>query len=616
MIAGWIEFERAPTRLDPGLVAAQADRGPRRIAATGVEAVAAGDEVDLHADGSMIAVACGRPRFVEPRVAALAAQRGPAFACAELVRAKGADAPAGIRGHYALAAIDLGARRVTLATDRFAVFPVFYGAGSGRFAFADRAAELRLGREPELDPQAIYDYLHFHVVPAPRTVFRDVFRLEGADVIVADAAGERRRRYWTPRFAADGAADVAALKGELRTRVRQAVAREADGERVGCFLSGGTDSSTVAGMLGEVTRRPARTFAIGFDAEGYDEMKYARIAARHFATEHHEHYLTPEELVRSIPEVAAHFDQPFGNSSALPAYYCARMARAAGVGKLLAGDGGDELFGGNTRYAKQKLFAAYAAVPGALRRGVVEPLLLRLPGTGRLPLIRKLASYVRQARTPMPERMEAYNLLARLGVAEVLEPGFLALVDPGAPAEAQRETYAAGAGESLVDRMLEYDWKYTLADNDLPKVCGAAALAGVRVGFPFLADEVVDFSLALPASLKVKGLRLRHFFKEALRGFLPDATIAKRKHGFGLPFGVWLARHAGLRELAGESLARLATRGIVRSDFLDALLERKLAEHPAFYGEMVWILMMLEQWLAARTGAASSASVPPAVTAA
>jgi len=616
MIAGWIDFDRAPGRLDLTVVSPETDRGPRRIATPGVEAVAEGEAVDVHADGSMLAIAWGRPRFVEPRVAALAAQRGPALACAELVRAKGAEAPAGIRGHYALAAIDLGERQVTLATDRFSVFPVFYGYSHGRFAFASRADDVRLGREPELDPQAIYDYLYFHVVPAPRTVFRDVFRLEGGHAIVADAAGERRRRYWTPRFAPDGAADIAALKGEFRTLVRQAVAREADGERLGCFLSGGTDSSTVAGMLGEVTRRPARTFAIGFDAEGYDEMEYARIAARHFAAEHHERYLTPEDLVRSIPDVAAHFDQPFGNSSALPAYYCARMAREAGVEKLLAGDGGDELFGGNTRYARQKIFGAYEAVPGGLRHAVVEPLLFGIPGTERLPLVRKLASYVRQARTPMPERMEAYNLLARLGVAEVLEPGFLASVDPAAPAEAQRETYAACSGRSLVDRMLEYDWKYTLADNDLPKVCGAAALAGVRVGFPFLADEIVDFSLGLPASLKVKGLRLRHFFKEALRGFLPDATIAKRKHGFGLPFGVWLASHAGLRELAGDSLACLAGRGIVRSAFLDALLGRKLAEHPAFYGEMVWILMMLEQWLAARSPSRASQGVPPIVTAA
>jgi asparagine synthase (glutamine-hydrolysing) len=231
----------------------------------------------------------------------------------------------------------------------------------------------------------------------------------------------------------------------------------------------------------------------------------------------------------------------------------------------------------------------------------------------RLPLLRKVASYVRQARLPMPDRMETYNLLARLGVAEALEPEFLTSVDTGVPARAQRETYAACSGTSLVDRMLEYDWKYTLADNDLPKVYGTAALAGVGVGFPFLADEIVDFSLGLPASFKVRGLKLRHFFKEALRGFLPDAILAKRKHGFGLPFGVWLTRHDELRNLARSSLAQLAQRGIVRPAFITELIDKRLAEQPAFYGEMVWILMMLEQWFS-RHFRPTRAGMPPAVT--
>lgn len=116
-------------------------------------------------------------------------------------------------------------------------------------------------------------------------------------------------------------------------------------------------------MIGEVSGQQTATYSIGFEAEGYDEMEYARIAARHFKTEHHEYYVTPDDLVRSISAVAQYYDQPFGNSSALPAYYCAKMAREDGVGKILAGDGGDELFGGNTRYAKQKIFGYYDSLP-------------------------------------------------------------------------------------------------------------------------------------------------------------------------------------------------------------------------------------------------------------
>ncbi len=351
------------------------------------------------------------------------------------------------------------------------------------------------------------------------------------------------------------------LRDEFRSLLRDATARQIEGaNNVGCFLSGGTDSSTVAGMLTEVTGKPAQTFSIGFDAEGYDEMEYARIAARHFETDHHEYYVTPEDLVTGIPAVAASYDQPFGNSSVVPAYYCARLARDAGVDRILGGDGGDELFGGNARYAKQRVFGIYEQVPGIVRRGLLEPLLLGSGAIGRLPLLRKAASYVEQARVPMPDRLQMYNLLARLGLAEVLTPEFLSAVDSEAPLHQQREVYAACEASALINRMLFFDWRYTLADNDLPKVIGATALAGIAVGFPFLDDALVDFSLKLDPKLKLKGLQLRWFFKEALRGFLPDEILAKKKHGFGLPFGVWVNKHAGLKALALDSVHDWATR--------------------------------------------------------
>ena len=145
--------------------------------------------------------------------------------------------------------------------------------------------------------------------------------------------------------------------------------------------------------------------------------------------------------------------------------------------------------------------------------------------------------------------------------------------------------------------MLAYDWRYTLAEADLPKVCGTTALAGVAAGFPLLDDRLVDFSLRLPTEYKFKGLKLRWFFKEALRGFLPDEILTKKKQGFGLPFGVWANRDEKLREFASESLRSLGRRGIIQPAFIDALLKQHLPAHPGYYGEMVWILLMLEQWL-------------------
>jgi asparagine synthase (glutamine-hydrolysing) len=234
-----------------------------------------------------------------------------------------------------------------------------------------------------------------------------------------------------------------------------------------------------------------------------------------------------------------------------------------------------------------------------VRQYVAEPLLLGVPGIRRVPILRKAVSYVDQARLPMPDRLETYNLLMRLGAANVLTREFLAQVDQGEPAVQQRRVYDECAAKALINRMLAFDWKYTLADNDLVKVCGATRLAGVAVAFPLLADELVDFSLRLAPSLKLRGLRLRYFFKEALRGFLPNEIIRKKKHGFGLPFGPWILADEELGAFTTDALRSIADRKIVRKDFVDDLLSRRLREHPGFYGEMVWMLIVLEHWLRA-----------------
>ncbi|MBV8380702.1 MAG: asparagine synthase [Paucibacter sp.] len=534
----------------------------------------------------------GSPRFATSEARALASA-GNMEEAWRLTLTDGIHAGlAQVGGDFALA-LELADGRWLLASDRFGIRSLCYRLRDGALEFAARADAL--ADKTPFDLQALYDYLYFHVIPAPRTVFDDVHRLPPAHCALVEAGRSTVAAYWTPSFAPDRAASLSDLKAEFTELLEQAVRRQLDANPA-CFLSGGTDSSTVAGMMARVSGGPVQTYSIGFDAAGYDEIEYARIAARRFGTQHHEHYVTPDDLVRWIPHVAQSYDQPFGNSSALPTFLCASMAREHGVTKLLAGDGGDELFGGNTRYAKQKVFSVYDHVPAPLRRGLLEPL-AGIGAVQRVPLVRKVASYVNQAKVGMPDRMMSYNLLDRLGHAEVFAEGFLAAVDVQEPLRHQRDQWQRVQSGTIVDRMLAYDWRYTLADCDLPKVVGTTALAGVDVGFPLLDDDLLAFSMRLPASYKVRDLKLRWFFKEALRGFLPDEIITKKKHGFGLPFGVWAHRHAGLNALASDSLHSLAGRGIVREAFVRDLLERRLAEHPGFYGEMVWLLLMLEQWL-------------------
>ena len=275
------------------------------------------------------------------------------------------------------------------------------------------------------------------------------------------------------------------------------------------------------------------------------------------------------------------------------------MAGADGCTKMLAGDGGDELFGGNSRYATQRLFEFYQSVPESLRRRI-EPLCGDDSILRRIPGLRQASGYVRHSRVPMPDRLQTFNLVMQLDPANVLGADFLAQIDVGEPSRHMRATWSECRARSLINRMLAYDWRYTLADSDLPKVRGATEMAGLAVGYPLLSDRLTDFSMTLPANWKLRRFKLRWFFKEALRGYLPDKIITKSKKGFGLPFGVWATRDPALRQLAKESLHGLATRGIVRADFIQSLITERLPAHPGYYGEMVWILMMLEQWLQGR----------------
>jgi len=507
-----------------------------------------------------------------------------------------------LRGGWGLAFADGNRNRLLLAVDRAARSSVCFSPNASGFAFGLTARDVGAMRDGggAIRSQALFDYLYSHVISAPETVFADVERLQPGEFLEFDGESVTRNYYWQPTYgSAEASSHFFPAREEMMTLLERAVRREVGPGKTAAFLSGGTDSSTIAGMLTKVTNQPAETYSIGFDAPGFDEMEYARIAARHFHTNQNEYYVTPDDLVTSIPEVARAYDQPFGNSSALPAFFCARLAATDGVTKMLGGDGGDEIFGGNTRYVKQRMFDAYRHMPRWLDRTVVESLLVRPTLTARIPLISKVRSYVEQARVPMPDRMRTYNLVERLGAEAIFTEAFLAQVDTAAPAHGDAAWYAQCGHPAIVNKMLQYDWKYTLADNDLPKVVGTCNMVGVRVGFPMLDEDLVEFANALPASWKVKGVQLRPFFKSALAGFLPRKIIRKKKHGFGLPFGLWLRKHAGLQQLAFGSLESFRDRGVVRREFIDNFINTRLQEHAGYYGELVWTMIMLEQWLQA-----------------
>jgi len=351
----------------------------------------------------------------------------------------------------------------------------------------------------------------------------------------------------------------------------------------------------VTGMLSEISETTAEAYSIGFSAEGYDEMEFARITAKHFGVRLNEYYVTPEDVVDALPIVAASYDEPFGNSSALPAYFCAKVAAENGVQRLLAGDGGDEFFAGNERYVKQDVFETYGKIPSSLRKGLIEPIINNLPAA--IPLSNKARSYIEQANIPLPDRLQTYNFLHRHSPEEIFSEDFLIHTDINSPLAIQRHTYQQPKNASTLNRMLYLDWQYTLADNDLRKVSHMCALAGVEVVYPMLDDNLVNFSCQIPSNWKIKDRDLRHFYKQSLTGWLPNATINKKKQGFGLPFGVWMETHKPLQEMAYDNLLKLKKRPYFKPEFIDHTIDLHRNQHAAYYGELIWILMVLEMWI-------------------
>jgi asparagine synthase (glutamine-hydrolysing) len=554
----------------------------------------------LARSGSLIAALAGRPRWNETDEAPETDH--PAQRLMSEFRSHGVAALERIKGTFALAVVDVAARHALLAIDRMGVEALCYAECAGALCFGTRADAVSalLGRSPDIDPQALFDYLFFHMVPAPTTVFRGVRKLLPGQYLEYRDGAIKLDYYWRMQYLDRPTVPEGQLCRQFRDILPRAVSRQLDDLATGTFLSGGTDSSTVTGIFSRLRAAPVDAYSIGFDAEGFDEMEYARIAAKRFGARHHPYYVTPEDVLAAVPRIAAAYDEPFGNASAVAVYYCALQARGDGVRVMLAGDGGDELFGGNARYAKQKMFEAYARIPAAIRDKLIEPLALRVPLLERFPGVRKLKSYVEQARIPLPDRLEAYNFLFRAELAATLEPDFLASIRPEQPFEHMRAEYGRARSESSVNRMMHLDLKQTLADNDLRKVNVMCRLAGIDVRYPMLDDELVAFSGRVPPSGKVNGLRLRYFFKEALKDLLPPEIVAKRKHGFGLPFGVWMLRHPVLYELAADSLAAFRQRRLLQRRYVDSLLDRHRTDHASYYGVMVWLIMMLEQWLQAR----------------
>ena len=506
-----------------------------------------------------------------------------------------------LHGHFSLVIVDKKDSACFAATDRIGTKSIAHTKVGNSILVSDSLdamAELPF-MNPDINPQSIFSYLYFHVIPSPDTIYKGYFKLPPSNSLTANNNSFETKKYWKPTFDYSNY-DTEKANADLFQFLRNSIGPDEDLKNTATFLSGGLDSSTVTGLYSTIKSEKPTAFSIGFSEEGFDELDYARITAKHFNTILHEYVVTPADVASTIPLITSHFDEPFGNSSAVPTYICAKFAKDNGYSTLLAGDGGDEIFAGNERYAKQKLFELYYSVPEILRKSIIEPLFLRGLKNSKILPIHKTRRYIEQAKIPLPERLLTYNFFNITPTTEILSQDFISQINTNRPAEQMRDIYQHTTANNFLDKLLEMDWKYTLADNDLKKVGNMCNAASMKVQYPMLSDEVINVSCNIPPGQKLKQFKLRHFYKQAMTGFLSEKTLNKSKHGFGLPFGIWLQRDPILKEMVNDGLTSMQERNIFHPKYIQQLKKQHQTEHATYFGEFIWIILILEEWLKKR----------------
>lgn len=504
-----------------------------------------------------------------------------------------------LHGAFSLAIWDEKKQKLLLAIDRLGIRALLWRQEGERLLFGSRADSIRsVQRAPvSVNRRALLNYLLFAAVPAPLSIDEGTNKLRPGTFITFESGRVSEKQYWDLEYPEGQGKSEAEWAAELRGGMREAVYRhlaDRSAQNTGCFLSGGTDSSSVVAFASE-KHKPAQSFSIAFEETGFSEIEYARTSAATFHTNHHEKFLNPDDAWNALEKIITLYDEPFANSSAIGSYYCAMLAKEKGVDTLLAGDGGDELFGGNERYATDKYFSLYHKLPAWLRQGVMEPIASLLPeDRGKISLPRK---YIRRANIPNPRRILSYGFFLSMPPEEVFEDDFLQKVGKSDWLEIPNRHFQAARATSELNRIMYLDVKMTLADNDLRKVSNTAELAGVNVRYPLLDDRLAELSGRIPARLKLKGFDKRYIFKQAMKGILPDRILNKKKHGFGVPLAQWLLGDPRMSELLQDTMhdSRTRQRGYFRPQFFERLLSLH-KQQPNFYGEIVWYLMALELW--------------------
>lgn len=523
----------------------------------------------------------------------------------------GPDCLARFDGMFAFALWDNQQRRLFCARDRFGKKPFFYTVQHGRLYFASELTGIEQLRHLSLtmNPQAVMRYLAYEYVPTPHSVYTEVQSLPPSHMLLLQDGNLSISRYWdmaTPDES-DKRSDNE-LCEDLRFLLSRAVRRRMVSDvPLGVFLSGGIDSSIVAGLMARQSSTAIKTFSIGFSEASYDESRYARIVAKAFATDHHERVLSAEECADTLPGIISRMDVPMADASVAPTWLLSGVTREK-VTVALGGDGADELWAGYEHYIGFKVAQWYNAAPAALRKGIIEPLAQLLPSSaGYINPRLAVATFLRAAHAPAWQRVQTMLTAFTPDMQESIldsafkaqQPGFLAPEVLYAPTREHYEHWQPQNAATPLARAFHVYARQFMLDDILVKVDRCSMLHSLEVRAPFLDKDAAEFAARLPVSKKLHGFKRKWLLKKAFAELLPDEILYRNKRGFQIPVAQWL--RGRMRPLMEDLLSEstLKAQGIFNHQAVRALMDEHVSGR-ADLRKPLWTLLVFQLWWRAR----------------
>jgi asparagine synthase (glutamine-hydrolysing) len=518
--------------------------------------------------------------------------------------------PEFLNGMFAFAIWDIRRKELFLARDRFGKKPLYYSSGipGTRFCFASELKALAAmpGFDPPVDPRSVADFLALSYVPDPNTIYKGVAKLPPAHSMTVTESGSRLRRYWSPDFAVDSRLGFGAAVEEIRSLAADSVKRRMISDvPLGAFLSGGVDSTAVVGVMAGLAPGKVKTFSIGFTDKRFDELHYARIAAARHSTEHHEQVVSPS-IHEIFDTLINHFDEPFGDASAIPMLYLSRMTREH-VTVALSGDGADELFGGYRRYffgvLEERLRNRF---PQWFRQSVIRVGARYYPKFDYLPQIFRAKTLLHNLTQEISDSyFTSMSTFRDDGLEAVLSPEIGAGLSGYSPRRNFRARFEAVRDLPPLEQMQAVDLETYLPGDILVKADRATMAYSLESRSPWLDYRLAELFGRMPSAFKLHGRAGKHIFKRAMAPYVPAPLLHRKKMGFSVPLAAWF--RTSLKPAFEDSVLQPGSDCF----YMPAEVRRIWREHQSGlhdHSRKLWNLLMLSVWHNVHHGTPAGAS--------